>query len=64
MKKPTVPGASGGVYSLFSAHAANLIINFSEIDFAIFQLVWLVIVYALDLGQAIYHRVNRTIEER
>lgn len=59
-----IAGASGGVYSLFSAHAANLIINFNEIDLAIYQLVFLTIVYSLDLGQAIYHRVNRTIEER
>ncbi|KAK9505636.1 hypothetical protein O3M35_009639 [Rhynocoris fuscipes] len=49
-------GASGGVYSLISAHLATIILNWSEMEFAFWQLVILLALCIADTGTAIYNR--------
>ena len=49
-------GASGGVYALIAAHLANVISNWSEMDFAPLRLFTFLVVAATDIGVAIYYR--------
>ncbi|VDP17877.1 unnamed protein product [Soboliphyme baturini] len=49
-------GASGGVYALIAAHAANLVVNWDEMEFAILRLVALVIFVGIDFGLSVYSR--------
>lgn len=57
-------GASGGVYALISAHLANVVINWKEMEFAVFRLLGLIIFALTDVGVAVYERYggkkNRT----
>ncbi|KAI8441903.1 hypothetical protein MSG28_005581 [Choristoneura fumiferana] len=49
-------GASGGVYALIAAHIATIIMNWSEMEFAIIQLLVFVLLAAVDVGTAVYDR--------
>ena len=49
-------GASGGVYALITAHVATILMNWSEMEFAVLQLLVFVVVTGVDVGQAIYNR--------
>ncbi|KAJ8917355.1 hypothetical protein NQ315_002377 [Exocentrus adspersus] len=62
---PTVKlaGASGGVYSLVTAHVASIIMNWKEMSFPAIQLLVFVIVAASDISTAIYNRYVLDIDE-
>ncbi|CAG9861791.1 unnamed protein product [Phyllotreta striolata] len=62
---PTVKlaGASGGVYSLVTAHIASIILNWKEMSFPIVQLLVFLIVAASDVGTSIYNRYVLDIDE-
>ncbi|VDM42667.1 unnamed protein product [Toxocara canis] len=49
-------GASGGVYALLAAHIAELLINWSEMEFAILRAIVLAILISSDVGVAVYQR--------
>jgi len=49
-------GASGGVYALLLAHLASVILNWKEMEFAVFRLLFVVILVGVDVGTAIYYR--------
>ena len=49
-------GASGGVYALITAHLANIILNWAEMDFNVLRLLTFGLVMATDVGVAIYYR--------
>lgn len=49
-------GASGGVYALIAAHLANVIFNWSEMEFAALRLVAFLLLASVDTGVAIYYR--------
>ena len=57
-------GASGGVYALISAHLANVVINWKEMEFAAVRLFGLIVFAMTDVGVAVYERYggkkNRT----
>ncbi|XP_018346070.1 PREDICTED: protein rhomboid isoform X2 [Trachymyrmex septentrionalis] len=55
---PTVylAGASGGVYALITAHVATIIMNWSQMEFAVLQLLVFLVITSVDVGQAIYNR--------
>ncbi|CAG4931911.1 unnamed protein product [Colias eurytheme] len=54
--KVFLAGASGGVYALITAHIATIIMNWSEMEFAIIQLLVFVLLAAVDVGTAVYDR--------
>ncbi|KAG5900299.1 hypothetical protein JTB14_000825 [Gonioctena quinquepunctata] len=62
---PTVKlaGASGGVYSLVTAHVASILMNWKEMSFPLAQLLVFVIVAGTDIGTAIYNRYILDINE-
>ncbi|XP_034195641.2 rhomboid-4 isoform X2 [Osmia lignaria lignaria] len=49
-------GASGGVYALITAHVATILMNWSQMEFAVLQLLVFLVVTSADIGQAIYNR--------
>lgn len=49
-------GASGGVYALITAHVATILMNWSQMEFAVLQLLVFLVVTSVDVGQAIYTR--------
>jgi len=49
-------GASGGVYAILLAHIATIIMNWSEMKWAIYQLLILLVLIFADVGTAIYNR--------
>ncbi|XP_076181889.1 rhomboid-4 isoform X2 [Ptiloglossa arizonensis] len=49
-------GASGGVYALITAHVATILMNWSQMEFAVLQLLVFLVVTSVDIGQAIYNR--------
>lgn len=51
-------GASGGVYAIMTAHIATIIMNFQEMQFAIYQLVVFLLLIVSDVGTAIYNRLH------
>lgn len=55
---PTVylAGASGGVYALITAHVATILMNWSQMEFAVLQLLVFLVVTVVDVSQAIYNR--------
>ncbi|XP_032671526.1 rhomboid-related protein 3 isoform X3 [Odontomachus brunneus] len=55
---PTVylAGASGGVYALITAHVATIIMNWSQMEFAVLQLLVFLVVTSVDVGQAVWNR--------
>ncbi|GLG99129.1 hypothetical protein R5R35_012168 [Gryllus longicercus] len=54
--KVYLAGASGGVYALITAHVSSIVMNWSEMRFALLQLVVFFILTASDIGTAIYNR--------
>lgn len=49
-------GASGGVYSLITAHIATIVMNWSEMTFPLIQLLIFGLIVCCDLGSSIYER--------
>lgn len=49
-------GASGGVYAVLFAHISTIIMNWSEMKWAIYQLAILLVMIFADVGTAIYDR--------
>jgi len=49
-------GASGGVYSLITAHLANVISNWGQMEFAALRLLTFLILAGVDIGVAVYYR--------
>ncbi|CAK9824140.1 Rhomboid-related protein 3 [Anthophora retusa] len=49
-------GASGGVYALITAHVATILMNWSQMEFAVLQLLVFLVVTVVDISQAIYNR--------
>lgn len=54
--KVYLAGASGGVYAIITAHVASIIMNWSEMQFAFFQLLVFLFLTITDVGSAIYNR--------
>ena len=56
-------GASGGVYALITAHLANVIFNWSEMEYPALRVLSLVIIVGVNTGVAVYHRhVGRDLQ--
>ncbi|BES90219.1 Rhomboid family [Nesidiocoris tenuis] len=57
---PTVflAGASGGVYALMTAHISTIIMNWTEMKFALYQLFVFGCLIIVDVGQALYGRYS------
>uniref|UniRef100_A0A0A9WGI0 Rhomboid-related protein 3 n=1 Tax=Lygus hesperus TaxID=30085 RepID=A0A0A9WGI0_LYGHE len=57
---PTVylAGASGGVYALMTAHIASIIMNWTEMRFALYQLFIFGCLIVVDVGTALYGRYS------
>ncbi|VDK65218.1 unnamed protein product [Anisakis simplex] len=51
-------GCSAGVYALITAHLSNLIINWSEMPFRIPRLLLIGTYLSLDIGSAVYRRLQ------
>ncbi|CAG0916631.1 unnamed protein product [Notodromas monacha] len=49
-------GASAGVYAIMAAHLSAVILNWSEMDFGWFRLVFFFVLTGIDVGVAVYHR--------
>lgn len=49
-------GASGGVYALITAHLANVIFNWSEMEFPALRLLTFLVLASVDIGVAVYYR--------
>ncbi|RZF32801.1 hypothetical protein LSTR_LSTR011447 [Laodelphax striatellus] len=58
-------GASGGVYAIIAAHLSTIILNWSELLFALWQLIIFLALAVIDIGTAIHDRyvaqLNREI---
>ncbi|XP_012548202.1 rhomboid-related protein 2 isoform X1 [Bombyx mori] len=61
--KVYLAGASGGVYALIAAHIATIIMNWSEMEFAIIQLLVFLLLAAVDIGTAVYDRYWRHVAQ-
>lgn len=61
--KVYLAGASGGVYALIAAHIATIIMNWSEMEFAIIQLLVFLLLAAVDIGTAVYDRYWRHLDQ-
>lgn len=57
-------GASGGVYALITAHVATIIINWSEMEFAIYQLLIFGFLITFDTGSSIYNRYFVSVDNQ
>ncbi|XP_073993520.1 rhomboid-4 isoform X2 [Rhodnius prolixus] len=57
-------GASGGVYALIAAHIATIIMNWSEMQFAFWQLIIFLLIASLDIGTAVYNRYVLDIDDQ
>ena len=53
-------GASGGVYALITAHLANVIFNWQEMEFPAVRLLGFILIAGVDTGVAVYYRSVRT----
>ncbi|XP_053989597.1 rhomboid-related protein 3 isoform X1 [Hylaeus volcanicus] len=62
--KVLLAGASGGVYALITAHVATILMNWSQMEFAVLQLLVFLVVTALDVAQAIYNHYTLGINDR
>ncbi|CAG9532335.1 unnamed protein product [Cercopithifilaria johnstoni] len=49
-------GASGGVYALLAAHIAELLINWTEMEYAFYRAIALAFLISSDVSLVIYHR--------
>ncbi|KPJ02836.1 Protein rhomboid [Papilio xuthus] len=61
--KVYLAGASGGVYALIAAHVATIIMNWSEMEFAIVQLLVFLLLASVDVGTAVYDRYWRHLQQ-
>ncbi|KAJ8712883.1 hypothetical protein PYW08_008187 [Mythimna loreyi] len=61
--KVYLAGASGGVYALVAAHVATIIMNWSEMEFAIIQLLVFLLLASVDIGTAVYDRYWRNLDQ-
>ncbi|XP_039752441.1 rhomboid-related protein 2 isoform X1 [Pararge aegeria] len=61
--KVYLAGASGGVYALIAAHIATIIMNWSEMEFAIIQLLVFLLLASVDVGTAVYDRYWRHLQQ-
>ena len=52
-------GASGGVYALITAHLANVIFNWQEMEFPAVRLLGFILIAGVDTGVAVYYRSER-----
>lgn len=57
-------GASGGVYALITAHVATILMNWSQMEFAVLQLCVFVVITSCDVGQAVYNRYVQQTEDQ
>eukprot|EP00096_Caligus_rogercresseyi_P014912 TRINITY_DN7377_c0_g1_i1.p1 TRINITY_DN7377_c0_g1~~TRINITY_DN7377_c0_g1_i1.p1 ORF type:complete len:363 (+),score=109.99 TRINITY_DN7377_c0_g1_i1:95-1183(+) len=55
-------GASGGVYALITAHLANVIFNWQEMEYPWLRLLAFLLGMAVDLGVAVYYRYWAHVE--
>jgi rhomboid-related protein 1/2/3 len=53
-------GASGGVYALIGAHAANVIVNWKEMRFGVVRSIVLGLYILFDFGWALYQRYGKS----
>lgn len=59
-----VAGASGGVYAIITAHLATIILNWSEMQFAVWQLAVFLILMTADIGTAVSERyISQTTQQ-
>jgi rhomboid-related protein 1/2/3 len=56
-------GASGGVYSLITAHIATIILNWKQMSFPLVQLFIFLLVTGVDVGTSIYNRYWTDMDE-
>lgn len=49
-------GASGGVYAILAAHLSNVIMNWKEMQFGWFRLIFIVVLIGADVATALYYR--------
>ena len=49
-------GASGGVYALITAHLANVLFNWREMEFPAVRLLGFILIAGVDTGVAVYYR--------
>ncbi|KAG1714270.1 Rhomboid-related protein 2 [Nymphon striatum] len=61
--KTYLAGASGGVYAILTAHIANVVMNYKEMDFGIYRLVAFIVIIGVDTGTAIYYRYSGSGEQ-
>lgn len=52
-------GASAGVYALLAAHLSELLVNWTEMEFACIRALFLVVVVGIDFGSSIYTSVTQ-----
>jgi membrane associated rhomboid family serine protease len=57
-------GASGGVYALITAHLANVISNWGEMEVPALRLVAFLLLIGVDTGVAVYYRYVALIDTR
>ncbi|XP_048733353.1 protein rhomboid-like isoform X2 [Ostrea edulis] len=55
--KAYLVGASGGVYSLLAAHLANIMLNYSEMEFGVIKLGAVLTIASADVGFAVWDRL-------
>lgn len=56
-------GASGGVYSLITAHIGAIIMNWKEMTFPLIQLLVFILIIGVDVGTAIYNRYTLDLRD-
>ncbi|XP_052751813.1 rhomboid-related protein 2 isoform X3 [Galleria mellonella] len=61
--KVYLAGASGGVYALIAAHIATIIMNWTEMEFAVIQLLVFLLLAGVDIGTAVYDRYWRHLQQ-
>lgn len=54
--KVFLAGASGGVYALITGHLATIIMNYREMEFALFQLIGFLLLCVFDFSISVYNR--------
>ncbi|KAL4240973.1 Rhomboid-related protein 3 [Mactra antiquata] len=52
-------GASGGVYALLAGHLANIVLNFSNMEFGVIKLAAILLIASTDVGFAVWDRYTR-----
>ena len=60
--KVYLAGASGGVYAIIAAHLANVIFNWSEMEFPALRLIAFILLAGIDTGVTVYYRYIAEVE--